>query len=799
MTRTGRRKIVLLGMMTKMPVAGVVWETVQYLRGFELLGFDAYYVEAHARTPGPLMLREEDDGSALAAAYIRESLSPFGLGDRWAFHALHEEEPCVLGMSERELMRLYSSAEAIVNLYAGTVPRPEHYETGRLVLLDTDPCELQIELYERDRGAIDFLEPHAAFFTWAENYGRPGCRLPITELFDFKPTRMPIVPDFWLGGGADSGLYTTIGNWNQPWRNIVFRGERFTWSKDVEFRKFLELPSHGKAQFELALSSYEQADRDLLESRGWSVRHGLDVSTDIESYRSYLLGSRGEFTVAKDQNVRLKSGWFSDRSAAYLAAGRPVVTQDTGFGCALPTGEGLFAFETMDDIVAAIEAIETDYARARRAAFDVAREYFDAQLVLGQMLEEMGVSLPGKRAALTSALPQRSTFCRLQAPDDPSRLHGRDLARAADPRYGRRPSSGPCPRDLGRRATADGLHFTRLCLETLLINGGELDLEVVVVDNGSTTARATTCGTSPSATRVSASFETSETAGSRRRSTRACRRHRPILVVLNNDTIVPPGSLARLARAPRTTGRRARRRRDERGRQRGRGRRRLPDARRAGAVRRRSSARSTPSVCFDIDVATFFCAAFRRDVWERVGPLDEQFEVGMFEDDDYAHTRAGGRLARAGCAEDVFVHHFGEASFGHLFESGERSRIFEANKRRYEKKWGVIWEPHVRRHNAWYRELVERIREVADRELPRDATVLVVSNGDDALLQLGAERRGWHFPQQEDGVWAGYHPADSAEAIAHLEALRDRAPRTSYSPRQPSGGSISTRDYATGS
>ena len=777
MRRVGRRKIVLLGMMTKMPVAGVVWETAQYLRGFELLGYDAYYVEAHARTPGALMLREEDDGSALAAAFIRDSLAPFGLGDRWAFHALHEEKPRVLGMSERELMCLYSSAEAIVNLYAGTIPRPEHYETGRLVLLDTDPCELQIELYERDRTAIEFLEPHAAFFTWAENYARPGCGLPVTELFDFKPTRMPIVSDFWLGGGADSGYYTTIGNWNQPWRNIVFRGERYTWSKDVEFRKFLELPSRVEAQFELALSSYEQADRDLLQSRGWNVRHGLDVSTDLESYRSYVLGSRGEFTVAKDQNVRLKSGWFSDRSAAYLAAGRPVVTQDTGYGCALPTGEGLFAFETADDIVAAIETIEADYARARRAAFDVVREYFDARLVLGRMLEEMGISLPGTRAGLPSPLPPTLDLSVVSR--RPTTLTGGTLEAVLQ-----RPlpeTGGDCLPARAREVSvvvvaADGLPFTRMCLESLLVASGELDVEVVAVDNASsdgTSIYLAELAERDSRVRVLRNEQNQGFAPAINQGVEAATGS--LLVVLNNDTIVPPGSLSRLLSHL------------ER-----------PQAGVVGAVTNEAGneaeldtdyrtlgelvsfaharAQVHTGVSFEIDVATFFCAAFRRDVWQRIGPLDEQFEVGMFEDDDYA-LRVRGAGLRVQAAEDVFIHHFGEGSFGHLFESGQRSRVFEENKRRYEAKWDVTWEPHVRRHNGWYRELVEQIRDVADRELPPDATVLVVSNGDDELLRLGAARRGWHFPQQEDGVWAGYYPADSREAIAHVEALRDKGAR----------------------
>jgi hypothetical protein len=178
-------------------------------------------------------------------------------------------------------------------------------------------------------------------------------------------------------------------------------------------------------------------------------------------------------------------------------------------------------------------------------------------------------------------------------------------------------------------------------------------------------------------------------------------------------------------------------------------------------------------VAFDIQVATLFCAAMRREVFEQVGPLDERFEVGLFEDDDYSERiRAAGY--RVVCAEDAFVHHFGEGSFGALVPTGRYGEVFRTNKARFEEKWAVTWQPHLRRPNAWYRDLIERIRAVVDHELPEDATVVVVSHGDDVLLELGAARHGWHFPQMEDGTYGGYHPGDSAEAIAHLDLLRGR-------------------------
>jgi hypothetical protein len=385
-----RKKIVLLGMMAKMPVAGVVWQTMHYLVGFQRLGYEVYYVEAHATTPTMFLDSSDHDGSDKVAAFLEGVLRRFDLGDRWAFHALHADSRSY-GLSAAQLSRLYDTTRWIINLHGGTLPLPEHCATNRLVFLETDPVQVQIELSEDNRQTIEFLDLHCAFFTFGENYGRTRCLLPVSDRYDFRPTRQPVVLDFWREGAKPPGLmFTTIGNWRQGQRELVFGGERYTWSKHQEFLKFLDLPSRVDQGFELALSKCDESDWEMLLSKGWNVRHALDFSTDLDEYRSYIASSRGEFTVAKDQNVRLRSGWFSDRSATYLAAGRPVVTQDTGFSDLLPTGTGLFAFSVIEDAVEAIEAINADYATHSRAAADLAREYFDSDVVLSRLLDELG-------------------------------------------------------------------------------------------------------------------------------------------------------------------------------------------------------------------------------------------------------------------------------------------------------------------------------------------------------------------------------------------------------------------------
>lgn len=392
MSPARRRKIVLLGIMSRHPVAGVIWQYVNYLVGFERLGYEVYYVEAGGHQPSSMLAEDPaSDRSKEAATFVDGVLSRFDLGGRWAFHALHSDGRCY-GLTERQLRELYASADLILNLHGATVPLPEHAATDRLVYLETDPVALQVELHDQLQSTIDFLTPHRAFFTFGENYGNPDCGLPVSDRFTFRPTRQPVVVDFWCPGSRGPGeVFTSIGNWEQHDREVTFNGEVYHWSKHREFLKILDLPSRTDQPVELALSRCGEDDRALLERHGWRVRDALSFSTDVDAYRDYIVGSRGELTVAKDQNVRLRSGWFSDRSATYLAAGRPVVTQETGFSNVLPTGAGLFAFSGMDEILEALAAIDADYARHSRAAASIARECFGHDVVLGRLLEDVGL------------------------------------------------------------------------------------------------------------------------------------------------------------------------------------------------------------------------------------------------------------------------------------------------------------------------------------------------------------------------------------------------------------------------
>jgi hypothetical protein len=395
-----RPKAVVLGLTTKMPYAGIVFLTFQYVIGLERLGFEVYYVEEHGKMPWLLMDGEQQDGAAVAAGYIAGLMRRFDLGaDHWAFRSPRSRDHC-FGLSEGRLNQVFRDAAVIFNLHGGTVPRPEHYASDRLVYVGTDPVETEVSLDNGDQGIVDYLQPHCAIFTWGENYGSPDCGVPTSTRFSFVPTRQPLVMDLWtpFAQGARH-VFTTIANWRQE-RSIAFKGDVYHWSKHLEFLKFIELPYRCQQDFELALVNVDDHDRRRLASLSWRVRDAAAVSFDLDAYRQYIGSSRAEFTVAKDQNVRLRSGWFSDRSASYLACGRPVVTQETGFSNILPTGEGLFGFSTLEEIEDAVGRINADYVRHSQAARAIAREWFDYRLVLGAMLDHLDAR-PAKIAAST--------------------------------------------------------------------------------------------------------------------------------------------------------------------------------------------------------------------------------------------------------------------------------------------------------------------------------------------------------------------------------------------------------------
>ncbi len=387
--------IVVLGMLTTMPVGGVIWQTAHYLVGLKRLGFDVYYAEDHGMHPAMFTNEQDLDGSEKAAAFVARTLERFDFGSRWSYHAWHGNGS-YYGVGQTAIKRAFRDSAAVINLHGGTVPRPEHRTAGAFIYVETDPVAPEIELHNGLAATRDFMDAHTAHFTFGENLGAADCKVPLPPgRYKFLPTRQPVITQWWQNIAAPGERFTTIANWRQPRRQMAFGGEIYHWSKHHEFLKFIDLPQRTAQEFELALSSYEPTDQTMLEAQGWKVQRALEFSTEPDAYRLYIARSRGEWTVAKDQNVRLRSGWFSDRAATYLAAARPVVTQETGFSNVLPTGEGLFSFTTMEEALNAIEVINADYKHHAQSAAQIAREEFEAETVLSKLLQQAGVSLPG--------------------------------------------------------------------------------------------------------------------------------------------------------------------------------------------------------------------------------------------------------------------------------------------------------------------------------------------------------------------------------------------------------------------
>jgi hypothetical protein len=386
MSAPSKGKIVVFGILFFYPLAGVTYQFLHYLIGLRRLGYDPYYVEDSARWIYDPRLNDMAPDPTGNIAMVLPALKAHGFADRWCFRGCYEGGGCH-GMSEAQLAQLYRDADAFLNVTGAQEIRDEHRAIRRRIYVESDPFGAQVKVAKGDSGMIDLLAAHDTHFSFGENLGAPDCDTPI-EKFKWLPTRQPVAVELWNNAAPTGGsTYTTITTWHNKDRNLEWRGDTWYWTKDREFERFLELPQRRPWQsFELATSVGEDV-RKLLRDAGWLQRGSIEISADAELYRRYIQESRGEFTVARDQYVRPNTGWFSDRTACYLSAGRPVITQETRFSKFLPNGKGLFGFSTMEDILRAVDAIESDYPGNCRAARDIAEEYFAAEKVVGSLMQ----------------------------------------------------------------------------------------------------------------------------------------------------------------------------------------------------------------------------------------------------------------------------------------------------------------------------------------------------------------------------------------------------------------------------
>jgi hypothetical protein len=361
-----RLRILLSGMVAGTPrQGGATWAVLQYVLGFRRLGHEVCLVE-------PV----DEEALARAEPYFRQVAGEFDLHGSAALAARGSR--ATVGMPYDEVRRWAGKADLLVNV-SGMLTDGDLVSTAPTRLyLDLDPAFNQ--LWSAAEGIDVGLDGHTHYATVGQALGRDSCAVPTCGV-DWIPTLPPVVLERWpVAGPVEHDGLTTIGNW-RSYGSIEYDGVRYG-QKAHSLRPL----------FALAIHADERADLAALEENGWQLLDAEEVAGTPERYRRFVRGSRGELGLAKEGYVVSRCGWFSDRSAGYLASGRPVLAQDTGLGDALPTGEGLLTFSTLEEAVAGIDELRRDYPRHARAARSIAEEHLDSDKVLTRLLETVGAA-----------------------------------------------------------------------------------------------------------------------------------------------------------------------------------------------------------------------------------------------------------------------------------------------------------------------------------------------------------------------------------------------------------------------
>jgi hypothetical protein len=376
-------RIIICGFMLRHPVAGNLLAFFHYVLGLYRLGHEVAYLEESGwpySCYDPAS-REWQDHPGTGLRVVERLLADYGV--RIPLYYVNRETGHVTGADRGDVKRVLAGADLLLNI-GGVCWLPEFQSCCRRALIDMDPFFTQVAQF-----GAKVLGDYHVHFSYGANIGRPGCTVPTCGI-DWNPAAPPVVPEVW--GHAEpraDAPFTTVANWSS-YGGLTYEGEHYG-QKDEEFLRLLDVPRRTAQRLELAISGGQDV-RGRLRAAGWSVRDaGEEVSTDVPTYRNYIRNSRGEFSAAKHAYVKTRSGWFSDRSVCYLAAGLPVVLQDTGFSDWLPTGRGVLAFATPDGAVDCLDRLNADYAAHRRAAREVAERLFDYRVVLPRLLQRAGI------------------------------------------------------------------------------------------------------------------------------------------------------------------------------------------------------------------------------------------------------------------------------------------------------------------------------------------------------------------------------------------------------------------------
>jgi hypothetical protein len=378
-------RIVVGSWMVRYPLGGNLSWTLQWLLGFHLLGHDVYLVEKAGYPDScfdPARGVMSDDCSH-GVSTVSDLLSRFGLAGRMCYV---DARGCYHGLSRQEIESILRSADLFADIGSHGAWLEEAQGARLRILVDGEPGYTQMRMEKALAEGKNILS-YDYYFSNGANIGTPASSAP-TAGKPWRPLFNPVVPELFACPDAERGApFTTVMNW-QAHEPLRYNGAVYG-QKDVEFAKFEGLPGRLATPLEVAVSGRVPADR--LARAGWRIRSAHAVTASFDTYRDYIRQSRGEFSVCKNVFVVTHSGWFSDRSAAYLASGRPVVLQNTGFEAHLPCGRGLFAVGSVEEAADAIAEVEGAYASHATWAREIAAEYLDARKVLGGLLRQLGI------------------------------------------------------------------------------------------------------------------------------------------------------------------------------------------------------------------------------------------------------------------------------------------------------------------------------------------------------------------------------------------------------------------------
>ena len=375
-------KVVIGVYMVRYPLGGMLSWALQYILGLQRAGHDVLIVEKGAYPDSCFdpISRTMTDDPRTGLKIVRALLEQHGLGDRLSFVDLHGN---YFGIGKQEVERSFRDADLFID--CGTHGQWLQEVSGHCptALIDGEPGYTQIRWLEMEaRGRpptrYDYYFSNGMLLG-TEHSAAPTAGREWSHVFN------PVLPEIFATDKLPppDAPFSTVMNWKSH-DAVTYRGISYG-QKDCEFERFLDLPA--RTNHPVAIAVAGNPPRGQLLDSGWQLFEAHKVTTSFSAYRAFIHQSAGEFSVAKQVFVALRTGWFSDRSASYLAAGRPVVLQNTGFDRVLPTGEGLFAVQTVDEAAAAIDAIKSDYGRHSRAALEIAREHLDATIVMQRLLE----------------------------------------------------------------------------------------------------------------------------------------------------------------------------------------------------------------------------------------------------------------------------------------------------------------------------------------------------------------------------------------------------------------------------